>query len=103
MDYSPLDSLVLKVELFLLPLKLLFSIDLGFLQFFLIVDCIQEIRNICVFSVHLVFLGAPKSHDVFDFALGEELLDLVEIEFLQHVFHDVVYTVRHLLLTRSKL
>ena len=95
MNYPPLDSLVLEVELFLLPLEFLFSIDLSFLQFFLIVDGIQEIRNICVFSVHLVFLCAPKSHNVFDFALGEELLDLVEIEFLQHVLHDVVYAVRH--------
>ena len=103
MYYPPLDGLVLKVELFLLPLELLFSIDLGFLQFFLIVDGVQEIRHICVLSVHLVFLGAPKSHDVFDFALGEELFDLVEIEFLQHVLHDIVYAVRHLLLTRSKL
>jgi hypothetical protein len=95
MDYPPLDGLVLEVELFLLPLELLFSIDLGFLQFFLIVDGIQEIRHICVFSVHLVFLSSSMSHDVFDFTLGEELLDLVEIEFLEHVLHYVVYAVRH--------
>jgi hypothetical protein len=95
MDDTPFDCLILEIKLFRLAFVLLFSSSFCFLKLLFVIDSIDEERHFSILPVHLILVRASYPHDVFDFLFGKELFDLIEIKFLEHMLHDVVYSVSH--------
>jgi hypothetical protein len=95
MNDTPFNGLVLKIKLFLLPFELLLSDSLGLLQLLFVMDSVDEKWYFSVFPMHLILMRPPVLDNVFNFAFGEEFFDLVKVELLEHVLHDVVYSVSH--------
>ena len=97
---SSLNRLILKVKLSLESFVLLYlSKSFAFLQLFFISDCIEEEAYLGVFSLHLVLLGSSLGNYLFDFSFWEELLSSVEVELFEHMLHDIVDLVCHILNT----
>ena len=76
--------------------ELLFANHFSFLKGFFIVDGVQKEESFGIFAVHLVFLASTLGHNFLDLTLWEEFLNLVEIEFFEHVLHDIVNAICHI-------
>jgi len=93
--------MVLEIKLLLLILVFELAKVFRFVQRLFIVYCFNEIIDLGVLAVHLVFVTSALLDDLFDFSLAEEFFSLIEIELFEHTLHNVVYFVCHFYLINT--
>ena len=99
-NYPPLNSLILKIEIALLllcTLLFLLSFPRVFLpeQTLLVVDGVDEEGDLRILPKHLILKVAPRIDDSVYLLLREQFLLGVEVQLVEHVLHDLVDFVCH--------